>query len=76
MIRKQACGKPFRCRLGRRLLALFLLAACLVLLNAGCTVMPEAMRNLPAKIGLRSKEAELRAKIEADKFPTAKQAGI
>lgn len=53
-----------------------LLAAGLAAFVTGCTSMPKPVRNLPAKIGLRSQEAELRAKVEADKFPTAKEAGI
>jgi hypothetical protein len=53
-----------------------LLAACLGLPHAGCRSLPAGIGNLPAKIGLRSKQAELRDKVQADKFPTAKEAGL
>jgi hypothetical protein len=53
-----------------------LLAACLGLPNIGCGMLPKRISNLPAKIGLRSQEAELRDKVQADKFPTAKEAGL
>ncbi len=45
---------------------------------APCRLQYVAARHeqLPAKIGLRSKQAELRNKVKADKFPTAKEAGL
>jgi hypothetical protein len=57
-------------------LILILAAACCALPIAGCNLTPAPVRNVPAKIGLRSQEAELRAKVEADKFPTAQEAGV
>jgi hypothetical protein len=39
-------------------------------------MLPPGISNLPTKIGLRSKQAELRDKVQADKFPTAKEAGL
>jgi hypothetical protein len=64
-----------RCLL-RRLSKLALLAMCLVAISAGCSVLPGPVLKLPSKIGVKSQEAELRAKVEADKFPTAKEAGL
>jgi hypothetical protein len=76
MIGKHPRGERSDKRLGRRLLASALLAACIATLITGCSLMPKSMRNLPGKIGIKSQEAELRAKVEADKFPTAEEAGI
>jgi hypothetical protein len=52
------------------------LAACSVLLSAGCSMLPAGMNKLPAKVGLKTKQAELRERVQADKFPTAKEAGL
>jgi hypothetical protein len=62
--------------LTKRRLMTILPAACLIIACAGCSLMPGSARDLAGKVGLRSKEAELRAKVEADKFPSAKEAGI
>jgi hypothetical protein len=63
-------------RLWISILTWTLLAVGLAILNSGCSALPQSMRNLPAKIGLRSQESELRAKVQADKFPSAKEAGL
>jgi hypothetical protein len=76
MIATRAQRKPFGRHGGRRVLTSALLAACLSLSHAGCSLLPSGTGNLPAKIGLRSKQAELREKVQADKFPTAKEAGL
>jgi hypothetical protein len=76
MIGNQPHDERFGRLWGRRLLTSALLAACLGLPNTGCSSLPGHIGGLPAKIGLRSKDAELRAKVQADKFPTAKEAGI
>ncbi len=76
MIGSQPCGEGLGKRQAKRLLLSVLLAACWMLPNGGCSLSPGSVRNVPAKIGLRSQESELRAKVEADKFPSAKEAGI
>ncbi|MGD0653047.1 MAG: hypothetical protein ABSA16_01760 [Thermoguttaceae bacterium] len=77
MIATRAQGKLFGRHGGRSvLLTSALLAACLSLPHAGCGLLPTGAGNLPAKIGLRSKQAELREQVQADKFPTAKEAGL
>jgi hypothetical protein len=76
MIATRAHGKLFGGHGRRRVLTSALLAACLSLSHAGCSLLPSGAGNLPAKIGLRSKQAELREKVQADKFPTAKEAGL
>ncbi|MGD0383615.1 MAG: hypothetical protein ABSA77_08850 [Thermoguttaceae bacterium] len=76
MIATRAQGKLFGRHGGRRVLTSALLAACLSLPHAGCSLFSPGAGNLPAKIGLRSKQAELRAKVQADSFPTAKEAGL
>ena len=76
MISIRALGKLFCRRRARHLLVSALLAACLDLTHSGCSMLPPGISNLPAKIGLRSKQAELRDKVQADKFPTAKEAGL
>jgi hypothetical protein len=68
--------KKFWRRQGRRIVIYFLLGFCLILPGIGCSMLPGSVRDMPGKIGLRSREAELRAKVEADSFPTAKEAGL
>lgn len=76
MIDGQLQGKPLGRHGARCLYMPAVLAACLILPCTGCSLLPAGMGNLPAKIGLRSKQAELREKVQADKFPTAKEAGL
>jgi hypothetical protein len=76
MISIRAIGKLFGRHWARHLLVFALLAACLGLAQTGCSMLPPGIGKLPAKIGLRSKQAELRDKVQADKFPTAKEAGL
>jgi hypothetical protein len=76
MIGSRPHGKRFDKHRGIQLFMSALLAACLGLPNIGCGMLPGSIGNLPAKIGLRSRDAELRAKVQADKFPTAKEAGL
>jgi hypothetical protein len=53
-----------------------LLTACFCLAGAGCSLLPAGASRLPSKIGLKSQQAELRDRVKADKFPTAKEAGL
>ncbi len=76
MISRRMLGRLFGRHRARHLLISALLAACLGLPHTGCRLLPAGICNLPAKIGLRSKQAELRDKVQADKFPTAKEAGL
>jgi len=76
MIGSQPQGERFGSPSGMRLFTSALLAAWLGLSNTGCSSMPGTIAKVPSKIGLRSKDAELRAKVQADKFPTAKEAGL
>jgi hypothetical protein len=48
----------------------------LILLCAGCTSASGPLRKLPIPLGGNSKEQTLRKQVEADSFPTAKQAGL
>jgi hypothetical protein len=63
------------CR-ARSLVAPLILAACVCLPSAGCGLLPASASRLPSKLGLRSEKAELRERLKADKFPTAKEAGL
>jgi hypothetical protein len=76
MIGSRPQGKPLDKHRGIHLLMTAFLAACLGLPNIGCGMLPKSIGNLPAKIGLRSQDAELRDKVKADKFPSAKEAGL
>lgn len=76
MIAAYEQGKMFSSCRTRTLLAASGLAACLCLSHAGCSLLPAAVRNIPARVGLRSKQAELRDRVQDDKFPTAKEAGL
>jgi hypothetical protein len=76
MIGGEVCVGQFNKGLIRRLLTPALLVSCLIAASAGCSLMPRPARDFAGKVGLRSKDAELKAKVEADKFPTAKEAGI
>jgi hypothetical protein len=63
-------------RFGRRFILAFLLLIGTVAIPAGCSMMPKSVRNLPAKFGMQSEDNALKAKVDADKFPTAKEAGL
>jgi hypothetical protein len=58
-------------RLLRRLTGVVLMLLC-----AGCSSTPGPLRKLPIPFGSHSKEQTLRKQVEADSFPTAKQAGL
>jgi hypothetical protein len=76
MISIRSLGRLLGRRRSRHLLVSALLAACLGLPQTGCSMLPPGIGNIPTKIGLKSKQAELRDKVQADKFPTAKEAGL
>jgi hypothetical protein len=63
-------------RRGGNFISSAVLAACLLLPCIGCGTVPRAIGSLPIGIGRKSHDAELRAKVESDKFPTAKEAGL
>jgi hypothetical protein len=56
---------------GGILLAVFGLALC-----TGCTAMPNPAKRLANHISTKSSESKIREKVENDKFPTAKEAGL
>jgi hypothetical protein len=64
-----------RCH-GKRLLTCTLLVACLIAPNIGCSLLPGGVKHAAAKIGIKSEDTELRTKVESDKFPSAKEAGL
>jgi hypothetical protein len=76
MISRRALGELFGWHRARHLLAAAIIAVFLGLPLTGCSTLPSGISNIPSKIGLRSKQAELRDKAQADKFPTAKEAGL
>ena len=76
MAARQNQDKTFGRHRARRLLTPAALALCLCLPNAGCGLLSAGASNLPANVGLKSKQAELRDRVQADKFPTAKEAGL
>jgi hypothetical protein len=76
MIGSQTHGKRFDKYRKSHLLMSAILAICFGLPNIGCSMLPKSVSNMPAKIGLRSRDAELRDKVQADKFPSAKEAGL
>ena len=43
---------------------------------AGCSTMPNPAKRLVNHLGTKTSEAMMRNKIEKDKFPTAKEAGL
>jgi hypothetical protein len=43
---------------------------------AGCSTMPNPAKRLANKLGTKAREIQLRDKVENDKFPTAKEAGL
>lgn len=47
-----------------------------VLLAAGCSLLPGPLKKLPGPFGQKSADESLRKQAEADSFPTAKQAGL
>jgi len=47
-----------------------------VLLAAGCSLLPGPLKKLPGPFGRNSADESLRKQAEADSFPTAKQAGL
>jgi hypothetical protein len=48
----------------------------LVLCSVGCTAAPGPLKKLPLPFGGGMKEQALRKQVDADSFPTAKQAGL
>jgi hypothetical protein len=62
------------CRI--RFIISILMTAFLALACAGCGMMPRSIGSLPSGLGLKSQDTELRARVEADRFPTAKEAGL
>ena len=73
-----ACSKyvTTQRRRARTLFPPLILAAGFCLTAAGCGLLPAGVSNLPSKIGIKSNQAELRDRVKADKFPTAKEAGL
>jgi hypothetical protein len=43
---------------------------------AGCSTMPNPAKRLVNHLSTKTSEARLRNKVENDKFPTAKEAGL
>jgi hypothetical protein len=60
----------------KRIMTAALLAACCCLFQAGCSFFTSGYGILPGKSILRLKDAELRDRVKADKFPTPKEAGM
>ena len=60
--------------MGRRLCRLTVVV--LMLLCVGCASTPGPLRKLAIPFGRGSKDQLLRKQVEADSFPTAKQAGL
>jgi hypothetical protein len=48
----------------------------LTLLCAGCSTAPGPLKNLSVPLIGNSKEQAMRKQVDADSFPTAKQAGL
>jgi hypothetical protein len=59
--------------MGRRLFCSTLVVA--LLLSFGCSSAPRPIKRLAA-FGENSKDKSLRKQVEADSFPSAKQAGV
>jgi hypothetical protein len=53
-----------------------LTVAALTLCCLGCSAAPGPLQKLSFPFGLNSKEQLLRKQVEADSFPSAKQAGL
>jgi hypothetical protein len=48
----------------------------LMLFSVGCTAMPGSLKKLSIPLAKNSKDESLRKQVEADSFPSAKQAGL
>jgi hypothetical protein len=64
-------GRPFSRLLGGVLLAAIGVAFC-----SGCAAMPNPAKRLANHVSTKASEAKIREKVENDKFPTAKDAGV
>jgi hypothetical protein len=62
---------PYLGRLLRKTTAVGLTFLCM-----GCTALPGPLKKLPTPFGPSAKEQALRKQVEADSFPTARQAGL
>jgi hypothetical protein len=60
---------------GRQLLCRFT-AVVLMLFCVGCSPASKPLQSLPNPFGQNSKDESLHKQVDADSFPTAKQAGL
>jgi len=72
-VRRVTTGRDGRAGISRLLAGL--MAVGLTVLFLGCTAAPAPLKKL-SPFGANSQDESLRKRVEADPFPTAKQAGL